>query len=138
MNNLLIKNSQLVEAQFKGSVAANRRYTFTDVPNLSRNNIVLYGFEVYSAAELAVTPNGNTVIAAADVDQITLTLRDIEKKEFIYQYPLYNLIRGNVGGFVTLLKPRRINLTDCYVQVTDATGIGVDEVVAINMFYDFT
>lgn len=136
MNNLWIKNSQLVEFQFRGSVDANRRYPATDVPNLSRNNIMLYGFEVYAATQVSTAPSGNTVIADADVDKIFLTLRDINKKEFVYQYPLYNLIRSNVGGFVTLIKPRRINLTDCNVIVSDTTGIGANEVVLLNMFYD--
>jgi hypothetical protein len=135
-NNILIKNSQLVEAQFRGSVATGRKYYFTDIPNLSRNNIVLYGFSALTATQLSTAPSGKTVIAAADADQIVVTLRDIHKKEFVYQHPLYNLIRSNVGGFVSLLVPRRINLTDCYVEVTDTTGISTDEVVLFNFFYD--
>ena len=45
MNNLIIKRSQLVEAQFTGTPAAGKKYQFTEVPNISRNNIIIYGFE---------------------------------------------------------------------------------------------
>jgi len=136
MNNLIIKRSQIVEAQVTGTPATSRRYQFTDVPNLSRNNLILYGFEAFSAAELAVTPMGNTVIAAAASDQVVVTLKDINNEEFIYQMPMYSLIRGNNGGFIIMLKPRLLNLTDCYIQLTSASGVNTNEVVAFNFYYD--
>ena len=50
MNNIIVKQSQLVTATFNGTPTVNRRYKFDDIPNLSRNNIILYGIEAYSAA----------------------------------------------------------------------------------------
>jgi hypothetical protein len=50
--------------------------------------------------------------------------------------PIYTAIRANNGGFIVLLKPRIINLTDSYIQITDATGISSNEVVAANIYYD--
>ena len=47
MNNLIIKRSQLVEAQFTGTPAIGKKYAFTQVPNISRNNIIIYGFECH-------------------------------------------------------------------------------------------
>jgi hypothetical protein len=35
-----------------------------------------------------------------------------------------------------LMKPRIINLTDSYIQLTDTTGVNTNEVVAVNMYYD--
>ena len=52
MNNLIIKRSQLVEAQFTGTPAAGVKYAFTQVPNISRNNIIIYGFEVFTSGSI--------------------------------------------------------------------------------------
>jgi len=135
MNNLIIKRSQLVEAQVVGTPAVGRKYQFLQVPNLARNNVILYGLEAFTADQLSVTPNNNTVIAAADQDQVVVTLRDNNKNEFLYQIPYYTLIRANNGGFIVMLKPRIINLTDCYIQLTSTTGIGTDEVACFNLYY---
>ena len=135
MNNLIIKRSQLAEAQVTGSVAVGKKYQFLEIPNLSRNNILLYGYEVYSATQLSNTPNGNAVIAAADIQNVVLSFRDVNKVEFVYQVPTFSLIRSNVGGFITMITPRLINLTDSYIQLTAVGGISVNEVLAVNLYY---
>ena len=63
--------------------------------------------------------------------------RDLaDKVEFVYQMPIYTAIRSLNGGFIVLLKPRIINLTDSYIQLTDTTGINSNEVLACNIYYD--
>jgi hypothetical protein len=135
MNNLIIKRSQLVEAQIVGTPAAGKKYQFTDVPNISRNNIIIYGFEVFTAAQLAVTPNNNTVIASDRSDQLVITLVDNENREIIYQLPYYTAIRSLNGGFVLMVKPFILNLTRSYVQITSATGISENQVASVNLYY---
>jgi hypothetical protein len=135
MNNLIIKRSQLAEAQITGSVAVGKKYQFLEIPNLSRNNILLFGYEVYSATQLSNTPNGNAVITAANIPNVVLSFRDTNKVEFVYQVPTFSLIRANVGGFVTMITPRLINLTDSYIQLTATGTIAVDEVLAVNLYY---
>lgn len=135
MNNLIIKRSQLVQAPITGVPATGRRYNFQEVPNLSRNNIILYGFEVYTSTQLATAPDGSAVIAAADIDGVVLTWRDINKVEFVYQAPAFNLVRSNVGGFITMTKPRVINLTDSYVQLTNVGAIASNSVLICNIYY---
>jgi hypothetical protein len=135
MNNLIIKRSQLVEAQIVGTPAAGKKYQFTDVPNISRNNIIIYGFEVFTAAQLAVTPNNNTVIASDKSDQLVITLVDNENREIIYQLPYYTAIRSLNGGFVLMVKPFILNLTRSYVQITSATGISENQVASVNLYY---
>ena len=137
MNNIIIKQSQLVTATLNGTPTVNRRYKFDDIPNLSRNNIILYGIEAYSAAQLTNTSDGSDVIAAADTLGVTVTLKDNQNNEFIYQMPYYNLIRSNNGGFVILLEPKIINLTDCYVQINNALGLADGDKVVFNFYYDF-
>jgi hypothetical protein len=135
MNNLIIKRSQLVEAQVVGTPAAGKKYQFTDVPNISRNNILIYGFEVFTAAQLSTTPNNNTVIPSATSDQLVVTLIDNNNKELIYQLPYYTAVRSLNGGFVLMVKPFILNLTRSYIQLTDATGISENQVACVNLYY---
>ena len=135
MNNLIIKRSQLIEAQFTGTPASGKKYLFTEIPNISRNNIVIYGFEAFTATQLAVTPNNNTVVAAGVSDQLVVTLIDNDNKERVYQLPYYTAIRSLNGGFVLMVKPFILNLTRSYVQITSATGISANEVASINLYY---
>jgi hypothetical protein len=135
MNNLIIKRSQLIEAQFTGTPAAGKKYQFTEIPNISRNNIIVYGFEAFTATQLAVTPNNNTVVASGVSDQLVVTLIDSDNKERIYQLPYYTAIRSLNGGFVLMVKPFILNLTRSYVQITSATGINANEVASFNLYY---
>ena len=134
MNNLVIKRSQQIEFRLTGSIATGKRYNATDIPNLSALNCVVYGIEFFSATQEATTPPGNTVVGTTT--GIAVTLRDNKKQEFMYQIPMYTLIRANNAGLIVLLKPRIINLTDCYVQLTNTTGITLGESVAANIYYD--
>lgn len=135
MNNLIIKRSQLVEAQFTGTPVAGKKYQFTQIPNLSKNNVVIYGFEAFTATQLAVTPNNNTVIASGVSDQLVITLFDNKQNQLIYQLPYYTAIRSLNGGFVLMVKPFILNLTSSFVQITSASGISTNEVASLNLYY---
>ena len=137
MNNIIIKHSQLVTASIVGTPTVNRRYKFNDIPNLSRNNIILYGIEAYSASQLSNTSDGSDVVSAADALGLTVTLKDNNQNEFIYQMPYYNLIRSVNGGFVILLEPKIINLTDCYVQINNVLSLADGYEAVFNFYYDF-
>ena len=137
MNNIIIKQSQLVTATIDGTPTVNRRYKFNDIPNLSRNNIILYGIEAYSASQLSKTSDVSDVVAAADALGLTVTLKDNNNNEFIYQMPYYNLIRSVNGGFVILLEPKIINLTDCYVQINNVLSLADGDEAVFNFYYDF-
>ncbi len=134
MNNLVIKRSQIVEAKLQGSLAVGNRYYFQDIPNLSRNNVVVYGIEAFTDTELSVAPSGSTTVGSST--GIVVTLRDNQKKEFMYQVPYYTLIRANNAGLIVMMKPRIINLTDCYVSLTSTTSLSLNEVAAFNLYYD--
>jgi hypothetical protein len=66
-----------------------------------------------------------------------VTLRDQNKTEFAYQIPYYTLIRANNSGLVVLFTPKTINLTDCYIQLTNTAGLTAGEVACFNLYYDF-
>ena len=75
------------------------------------------------------------MIPQADQVGVVVTLRDNSKREFVYQIPYYTLIRANNGGFIVMVKPRIINLTDCYVQIVQVGGITTNMVAAFNLYY---
>jgi hypothetical protein len=87
MNNLVIKRSQQIEFRLTGSIATGKRFFATDIPNLSRNNVVVYGIEFFTSAQEATTPTGNTVTSVST--GTVVTLRDNKKQEFMYQVPMY-------------------------------------------------
>jgi hypothetical protein len=135
MNNLIIKRSQLVEAQFTGTVAVGKKYPFTQVPNISRNNIMIYGFEVFTATQLSTTPGNNTVVPAAAAPNIVITFVDDNNVERIYQIPYYALISSLNGGFIRMVKPFILNLTKSYVQAVSVSNISTDQVASVNLYY---
>ena len=135
MNNLIIKRSQLVEAQFTGTVAIGKKYPITQVPNISRNNIIIYGFEVFTATQLVTTPSNNTVVPAAAVNAIVITFVDDNNVERIYQIPYYALVTSLNGGFIRMVKPFILNLTKSYVQAVSVTNISTDQVASVNLYY---
>jgi len=137
MNNIIVKHSQLVTAKIDGKPTAKRRYQFDDIPNLSRNNIILYGIEAFTATQLSKTQDGSDVIAASDSVGVTVTLKDNQQNEFMYQMPYYNLVRSNNGGFVILLQPKIINLTDCFIQINNAASLADGDKAVFCFYYDF-
>ena len=68
-----------MRAKITGTPTTGNKYFFTEVPNLSRNNIILYGFELFTATQLVRTPQNEPVIAASAQDQVVITWRDNKK-----------------------------------------------------------
>jgi hypothetical protein len=135
MNNLIIKRSQLLEAQIVSTPAVGKKYQFTEIPNLSRNNIIVYGIEAFTTTQLTTTPNNNTPITAAESLGIVVTLVDNNNNERIYQLPYYTAIRSLNGGFVLMFKPFILNITRSYVQLTNVSTIAAGEVAVFNVYY---
>ena len=135
MNNLIIKRSQLLEAQIVSTPAVGKKYQFTEIPNLSRNNIIVYGIEAFTTTQLTTTPTNNTPITAAESLGIVVTLVDNNNNERIYQLPYYTAIRSLNGGFVLMFKPFILNITRSYIQLTNVSTIAAGEVAVFNVYY---
>lgn len=135
MNNLIIKRSQIAEAVFTGTPAVGKKYPFTQIPNISRNNIVIYGMEVFTASQLTVTPSGKTIITAANSLNVVITFVDNKNVERIFQIPYSALVSSSNGGFIRMVKPFLLNLTKCYVQLVGAGTVATSEAIAVNFYY---
>ena len=125
----------MLEAQIVSTPAVGKKYQFTEIPNLSRNNIIVYGIEAFTTTQLATTPNNNTPISSTAQTGLVVTLVDNNNKERIYQLPYYTAIRSLNGGFVLMFKPFILNVTRSYVQLTNTTGVSANQVAVFNIYY---
>lgn len=136
METAIIKNSQLVEAQITATPAVGQRFNFSDNQEISNNNILLYALQAYSEAQLAKSPiSQNTVVGTTGVPSIVITFVDNTNQQVVQRIPMYDIIRSNNGGFYTLVKPLRVNLTSCFIELVDTTGLSANEVVIFNFIY---
>lgn len=136
MNNLIIRKSVLATAKITATPAAGQRFTFDNIPDISYDNIRLYGIELFTETELLKDDKGNTLVSATGIKGITVTLVTQSNQEVISQMPAFNLVRSSNGGFITLLNGLQISLTSCYIELFDSTGISANEVVALNLYYE--
>jgi hypothetical protein len=136
MYSLIGKRFQLVEARIQGT-GFGTRCVFENVQNISQNNIRLFGVEYYSSTVLAVSPNNKVVLPAAAAPSLSLSLVNSSNDVPIESIPVYNLVRSNVGGFITTLNGIEITLQNCFVQVTDTTGLTVGQVALFGFWYDY-
>lgn len=134
MNNLILKRSQLIEAQLTGTGLNTKSY-FQQIPNLSRNNIKVYGIEVYTATQLAKSVSNATVLPASALPSLTVTLVDKNGQFPIQDLPVYNLVRSLNSGFVTLLANFEMNLTACYINNVDTANLNTGQVLLFNLYY---
>jgi hypothetical protein len=137
MNNIIVKRSQIVEAQFTGTIVNGRKYAFTQEANLSRKKIMVYGFEAYTDTQLEFTPSNNPVIQNSARNTVVITFVDENNIERIYQLPYTCLMTNLNGGFVRMVKPFIVDLTKSYVQCINASSIVPNESACLNLYYTF-
>lgn len=130
-NSLIIRNSYLAEIQFTLAPANNQRVQFLDIPQLRDVDIV--GVEAFSASELTISPNGNTMIANLKGLLLTLCVGSTEK---FYQMPCYTLESPNQGGIIREFARIPITLTKSYVTIVDAATITQNYSVCFNFYYN--
>ncbi len=137
MQNAIIKNSLLAEARIVSTPAVGQTFFFDDVPDISKNNIVVYGIIGYSATQLALSPQQRTVIAAAGVPSLALTIVDSNGVTLVQRMPVYDTVRSLNGGFIAVFDDLRMNLTRSYVEVMATTSLNVNESFVCELLYRY-
>lgn len=137
VTNLITKYSQSVDAVITATPAVGQQFNFRQVNNLAYENIVVYGIEAYSRSQLAVSENGNTLVAANGIPSLAVTLFNDKSQKIIDQYPVFNMIRTNNAGLLIPLEPFIINLTKCYIRVNATTNLNINETVVFTVHYDY-
>ncbi len=136
MYNDLIKKVELVEIPLTGGVGARQVSLFQPAQNLIGKKIRVYSIVAYSAAQIAVSPTGRTVIAAADAVNLVVNMVENGSDSSIDAQPYFDLIRANVGGFVTLVEPRIFDLDKCFVKVVAAGTLATTQSALIRINYE--
>lgn len=137
MQNVIVKQSLLVEARITATPAVGQRFFFDDVPDISKNNIVVYGIIGYSATQLAKSQSNRTVVAAAGVPSLALTIVDDNNVEKVQQMPVYDTVRSLNGGFVATFDDIPMNLTKSYIEVMATTSLNSGESFVCELLYRF-
>lgn len=127
-----IVRSYLAEVNLGATAPGNgQNINIQDYPQL--RDVIITGVEVFSANQVAVSPQGKTVVGT--LSGITLTLMDKFNMEMIYQYPAYDLNPANVSGLYRDIFPFELQLTKSYISILSNTGLNANESVCLNFFY---
>jgi hypothetical protein len=137
MQNAIIHRSVLAEARITATPAIGQRFFFDDIPDISKNNIVVYGIIGYSATQLATSPQQRPVIAAAGVPSIALTIVDANNVQLVQQMPIYDSVRSLNGGFVATFDNLPMNLTRSYIEIMATTSLNSGDSWVCELLYRY-
>lgn len=127
-----IVRSYLAEVNLGTTAPGNgQNINIQDYPQL--RDVIITGVQVFSANQIAVSPQGKTVVST--LSGITLTLMDKFNMEMVYQYPAYDLNPANVSGFYRDIFPFELQLTKSYISILSNTSLNANESVCLNFFY---
>jgi hypothetical protein len=130
---MIITNSYLVELNLP-TISQGQRYTFLDVPQLRYNAVTIDAVESINADQLATSPNLKTLIPAAAMKNIVVTLV-VDETEEIYQLPYFTLNAASNSGIIREFANKRINLVKSYATILNTTGLTAAQSLCFNFFY---
>jgi len=131
MQDLIIENSILVENNMP-TVSTGQSYYFPDIPEL-RNGVYIYAIEAFSVAQVSKSPAGNTIVAAAAVVDIVLTLV-VGQDEKVFQIPYYTLISSLNGGLIRRFNNMPVNIVKSYIRLVSNTVTATNSAI-FNFIY---
>jgi len=127
-----IIRSYLAEVNLGTTIPGNgQNINIQDYPQL--RDVIITGVEAFSFNQVAVSPQGKTVVAG--LSGIVLTLMDKFNMEMIYQYPTHDLNPSLTSGFYRDFVPFELQLTKSYITVLSNAGLLANQSVCLNFFY---
>jgi len=129
---LIIKNSYLTEVNL-GTVAASAQVNIGTINELLGR--VIYGVQAFSVADIALSPNGQTVVSTAGLASCVLTLVEQDRQN-VFLYPLSDLRAANVNGFQRAFRPGKYDLTRSFITMVVATNLVNNDRVCLNFYYE--
>lgn len=127
----IINRSYLTEIKFVNTPSAGAKVPFLDVPQL--RNVYTVGLECFTATQLTVSPNSNTVVTAVTGLVLTLAVNNTEE---VYQIPCIDLVPGSNSGLIRLFKNKTVNLPKSYITILDTSGLSINQAVLFNFIYE--
>jgi hypothetical protein len=137
MQNAIVSRSVLAEARITAAPAIGQTYKFDNIPNMSMNNILVYGIIGYSATQLVTSPQQRPVIAAAGVPSLALSIVDSNQNLLVWRMPIYDTVRSLNGGFIAVFDDIPMNLTQSYIEVMATTSLSSGDSWVCELLYRF-
>lgn len=133
--NIAIMNSLLIEVPISRTPAAGDEYTFRLNDTIVKAEI--YGIELVTATQLAVTPSGNPVIAESNAPNISITLVEQRTmKQFTQDMPGTRLVPSLYQGLTQIFKPRKIDTTKTKVRINNVGTLAIGQSIVLQLYYN--
>lgn len=129
---LIIKNSYLVEVNL-GTPAASAQVNIGTINELLGR--IIYGVQAFSVADVALSPNGQTVVSSAGLASLTLTLIEQDRQN-VFLYAMSDLRAPNVNGRQRAFRPAKYDLTRSFITMMTATNLVANDRVLLNFYYE--
>lgn len=139
-----IFNTQVANIVIPTASTLQRHY-FPDLPNL--RDVHLLGIETFSVGSLTNDPNNVPVVNDALIQCTYLTLVNQKSNQFIYRFPLINLIRtqnNTAAPFVSVFSlaefaGQETIFTKSFIEIANTGTISgaQDESIVFNIFFKY-
>lgn len=134
--NVVTGFSYTTEIKLNTTPAVGDRIPFNDIPILRQGQVKIQGIKCYDATAISLSPNNNTVIAAAAVPGLTLVFQVDANEEQIKETPVYDLIPYYNGGIIRAFNNLFINLTKSYLVVEDSSVLTGGTALVVEFIYE--
>lgn len=111
------------------------KYMFLNIPLLSKSGVVMTACIAHTADTCVKTASGRPVIAGAAAKNFLVSFV-VGDKERVYQYSYYDLIPGNNNGLIREFANLKLNITKCYIQCVDASGVNAGDSLYLTICAD--
>jgi len=135
---IAVCRQDLLEIPIDNTPAQGNQYKFQLTQNnfLNVPDVIIYGIEVLSTTEMAVSPTGRTLITAANVPNLILNIFERgQTTQFGRNYPATRLRPSLYDGITQYFNPRPIDLNLSYVQMVAAGTMASGESICLNVYY---
>jgi hypothetical protein len=128
----IVEKSYLVELNLGTVVGTQRQVSFQFIPQLK--DAIIYGVEVFSASQMAISPNGSAVVTALGLTNLTVTFA-VGDDQDIFLQPIADLNPALVSGFIRMYNNKRFNLTKSFITMQGVANIAANQAVLFNFLY---
>jgi hypothetical protein len=128
------ERSLVVEVQLT-SINQGTQFVFPDNQIIRGQNIMVYGFESYTASSVTKTPSGNSLVTDSGASGLTLNFLDDKSINLVNQIPYNALNTYLMGGVVREFKPFRMVLQKSFVSISDSTNLSINQSILLNILY---
>lgn len=127
----ITEKSYLVEVNL-GTIAVQKQVNFAFIPQLEGSTI--YGVQSFNSSNIALSPNGSTVVSSSGMLSLTVTfvVGDIQE---IFLLPVADLNSPSIYGFIRMVNNKRLNLTKSFITIQSSSNLNNNESVLFNFLY---